>query len=104
MDHRAIGQAARINAMGHSVLRYVGGRISPEMQTPKLLWLKEHLPQSWERAAQFFDLPDYLTWRATGADTRSLCSTVCKWTYLGHEARWDEARSSSRSGLADLAR
>ena len=22
--------------------------------------------------------------RATGDDTRSLCSTVCKWTYLGH--------------------
>ena len=22
--------------------------------------------------------------RATGDDTRSLCTTVCKWTYLGH--------------------
>ena len=20
---------------------------------------------------------------------RSLCTTVCKWTYLGHEERWD---------------
>lgn len=23
-------------------------------------------------------------YRATGDDTRSLCTTVCKWTYLGH--------------------
>ena len=75
MDHRAIPQAARINATGHAVLRYVGGVISPEMQTPKLLWLRENLPATWRRAARFFDLPDYLTYRATGDDTRSLCTT-----------------------------
>jgi FGGY-family pentulose kinase len=103
MDHRAIDQAERINATGHSVLRYVGGRISPEMETPKLLWLREHLPGSAERAAHFFDLPDFLTWRATGATIRSLCSTVCKWTYLGHEARWDASffRASGLGALAD---
>ncbi|KAF8033582.1 hypothetical protein BT93_C0006 [Corymbia citriodora subsp. variegata] len=30
------------------------------------------------------DLSDWLSYRATGDDTRSLCTTVCKWTYLGH--------------------
>jgi FGGY-family pentulose kinase len=90
MDHRAADQARRINAGGHAVLRHVGGRVSLEMQTPKLLWLREQLPASFDRAAHFFDLPDYLTWRATGSTARSLCSTVCKWTYLGHEGRWDE--------------
>ena len=86
MDHRAIPQAERINKQGHEVLKYVGGKISPEMQSPKLLWLKEKLPQTWKRAAQFLDLPDYLTYRATGDLTRSLCTTTCKWTYLAHEA------------------
>lgn len=101
MDHRALDQTARINAGNHAVLRYVGGRISPEMQTPKLLWLKENLPETWRRAAQFFDLPDYLTWRATGSDQRSLCSLACKWTYLGHEDRWDDSYLSA-VGLGDL--
>ena len=102
MDHRAEAQAARINAGDHAVLRYVGGRVSLEMQTPKLLWLRENRPHAWQRAALFFDLPDFLTWRATGSDARSLCSTVCKWTYLGHERRWDEDYFRA-IGLGDLA-
>jgi FGGY-family pentulose kinase len=94
MDHRALDQMQRINEMGHDVLRYVGGRISPEMQSPKLVWLKENLPETWRRAKRFLDLPDFLTYRATGCDVRSLCSTVCKWTYLGHE----DAKSQDESG------
>ncbi|MEM1079440.1 MAG: FGGY-family carbohydrate kinase [Pseudomonadota bacterium] len=91
MDHRATAQAARINAAGHAVLDYVGGRISPEMQTPKMLWLKEHQPEQFAQAGQFFDLPDFLTWAATGSLTRSACTVTCKWTYLAHEARWDDS-------------
>lgn len=41
MDHRAEDQASRITNTGHGVLRRVGGVMSPEMQPPKLLWLKE---------------------------------------------------------------
>lgn len=85
MDHRAKAEAAEISAGGHAVLRHVGGAISPEMQTPKLLWLKRNLPERWAMAAHFMDLPDWLAFRATGQDVRSLCTTVCKWTYLGHE-------------------
>ncbi|MEO6300221.1 MAG: FGGY family carbohydrate kinase, partial [Paracoccaceae bacterium] len=89
MDHRAVGQAERINATGHDVLRYVGGVISPEMETPKLLWLRENKPDVFNAAWQFFDLADFLTWRATGSMARSTCTLTCKWTYLAHEHRWD---------------
>jgi D-ribulokinase len=103
MDHRAAAQAERITRGRHDVLRYVGGVISPEMQTPKLLWLKEERPAAFARAIHFLDLPDFLTYRATGRDVRSLCTTVCKWTYLGHESRWDTAYFDA-IGLGDLAR
>lgn len=102
MDHRATQDAAEINATNHRVLQYVGGTISPEMQTPKLRWLKREVPESWERTRHWFDLPDFLTWRATGSLARSLCSTVCKWTYLGHEARW-HADYFRAIGLDDVA-
>lgn len=102
MDHRALDQAARINAGRHAVLDYVGGRISPEMQTPKLLWLKEHRPQVYAAAKQFLDLTDFLTWKATGAADRSSCTVTCKWTYLAHEGRWD-AEYFRAIGLGDLA-
>ena len=102
MDHRATEQAERINVMGHPVLDFVGGRISPEMQTPKLLWLKENMSGQFEAAGQFFDLPDYLTWIATGSFTRSACTVTCKWTYLAHEDRWDDSYFE-QIGLEELA-
>jgi FGGY-family pentulose kinase len=103
MDHRAQAQADAINATGHQVLSYVGGTISPEMETPKLLWLRQNMPEVFARAAKFFDLPDFLTWQATGAESRSLCSLVCKWTFLGRERRWDAGyfREIGLGALAD---
>ncbi|WP_322102577.1 FGGY-family carbohydrate kinase [Paraburkholderia sp. J41] len=103
MDHRALAQAERINATNHDVLRFVGGKISPEMETPKLLWLLEHRPAVFAAAWQFFDLADYLTWRATGDLARSTCTVTCKWTYLAHERRWDESyfRTVGLGVLAD---
>jgi D-ribulokinase len=102
MDHRATREAREIDATGHAVLGYLGGSISPEMQTPKLLWLKRHLPADYGRAANFFDLADFLTFRATGSLARSLCTLTCKWTYLAHEGRFAEDYFH-RIGLGDLA-
>ena len=107
MDHRAVVEADRINRTKHDVLQYVGGVISPEMESPKLLWLKEHLPEAWKKTGHFFDLPDFLTYRATRDTGRSLCSLVCKWTYLGHKrdkgdlAGWSDSYWQ-QIGLGDL--
>jgi D-ribulokinase len=102
MDHRAVGQAERINATKARVLDYVGSAISPEMETPKLLWLKENKPETFAAAWQFFDLTDFLTWKSCGSLARSACTVTCKWTYLSHEKRWDET-FFREVGLGELA-
>ncbi|XP_031482687.1 uncharacterized protein LOC116252513 isoform X2 [Nymphaea colorata] len=84
MDHRAVNQAERINSFRSPVLQYCGGALSPEMQPPKLLWVKDNLRESWSMTFRWMDLSDWLAYRATADDTRSLCTTICKWTYLGH--------------------
>jgi D-ribulokinase len=101
MDHRAIAEADRITATRDDVLRHVGGVISPEMETPKLLWLKHHLPATWAKAGHFLDLADYLSWRASGSLARSTCTLTCKWTYLAHEKRWSRSYFE-KIGLAEL--
>ncbi|MBY5934940.1 FGGY-family carbohydrate kinase [Tateyamaria omphalii] len=105
-DHRAKDIAKRIDGTGHDRLRISGGTISPEMQIPKLVWLKENLPFAWEETAHFFDLPDWLTWKASGSLKRSLCTVVCKWTYDAtkgeHGKGWDNS-FFKQIGLGDLA-
>src|ERR1700730_1228578 len=102
MDHRAIAEARLVNDTHDEVLRYVGGSISPEMEIPKLLWLKKHLPSTYNSAGHFFDLADYLSFRATGSTARSICTLACKWNFLAHERRWSNSYFE-RIGLGDLA-
>jgi D-ribulokinase len=102
MDHRAIAEARQVNDTRDDVLRYVGGSISPEMEIPKLLWLKRYLPSTYRSAGHFFDLADYLSFRASGSTARSICTLGCKWNYLAHEQRWSRSYFE-RIGLGDLA-
>jgi D-ribulokinase len=102
MDHRAVAEARVVNETEDDVLRYVGGSISPEMEIPKLLWLKRHMPATFRAAGHFFDLADYLSFRATGSTARSICTLGCKWNYLAREQRWSN-EYLQRLGLGDLA-
>ena len=70
MDHRAIDEAAQINATKDPALQYVGGEVSPEMELPKILWLKKHLPEQYKKTKKFFDLADFLVFRSTGEAVR----------------------------------
>jgi D-ribulokinase len=90
MDHRAVDDSERINAGGHEVLSYVGGKISPEMHAPKLAWLARCKPETIGAAGHFFDLTDFLSFRATGSLTRSACPATCKFGYLAHVTRWPD--------------
>ena len=56
-----------------------------EMEVPKILWLKNHMTPTLFRHCQFFDLPDFLTYRATTDSTRSTCSVTCKCSFVPKE-------------------
>jgi FGGY-family pentulose kinase len=102
LDHRAVAEAEECTATGHKVLDFIGGVMSPEMETPKLMWLKRKLPQSWETAGHFFDLADFLTWKASGSPERSQCTLTCKWTYLAHEKTGWQHDFFETVGIADI--
>lgn len=89
MDHRAIAETEQANAGDYEALRYSGGALSPEMEPPKLAWLRHHMPETFARASKFLDLADFLVYRSTGNNLRSECTMGCKWTYLPAEKRWD---------------
>lgn len=101
LDHRALAQAEECTQGGHGVLDFIGGIMSPEMEVPKLMWLKRNMPASWARAGMMFDLADFLSWKATGSLARSQSTLVCKWTYLAHEQGWQPDFLAS-VGLGDL--
>lgn len=85
LDHRAKAEADECTATGHRVLAHAGGVMSPEMQIPKLMWLKRLKPEVWADMGLAMDLADFLTWKATGSIIRSQCTLTCKWTWLPHE-------------------
>lgn len=102
LDHRARAEAAECTATGHAVLGAVGGVMSPEMQIPKLMWLKRARPEAWARLGLAFDLADFLTWKASGSTARSTCTLACKWGWLGHAPPGWRPDFLAAVGLDDL--
>jgi len=100
-DHRAEAEARDCTATGHRLIDHLGGAMSPEMQTPKLMWLKRQRPDLWARLGSARDLADHLTQRATGSDAASACSLAAKWAYLPGAGGW-QGGFLAAVGLADL--
>ncbi|KAL4075625.1 FGGY family of carbohydrate kinase [Scleroderma yunnanense] len=99
-DHRAEEEADLINSTGSIILDYVGGTMSLEMEVPKILWLKKRMSSNLFSRCQFFDLPDYFTYKCTDDNTRSFCSTTCKCSFVPDEG-WQED-FFTKIGLAEL--
>lgn len=102
-DHRAHAEAARLGAIPHEVVRRAGGTVSPEMQTPRLMWLSGNRPDIWARLVGLRDLCDELAFLATGRATRSVCATAAKWPWLPDHGGWAEDLLA-RLGIGDFPR
>lgn len=100
-DHRAEAEAQACTETRHRLIDHLGGTMSPEMQTPKLMWLKAQRPELWSRLGYARDLADDLTARATGATAASACALAAKWPYLPDHGGWQRDFLAA-IGLEDL--
>ncbi|KAJ3277064.1 hypothetical protein HDV01_000116 [Terramyces sp. JEL0728] len=98
MDHRSHFEADTLSQTGNALLKFTGGSISPEMSIAKVLWMYKHNPE-YSKIKHFFELPEYLTFRATNCTTRALCSLHCKWGYSQ-----DSGNGWSTGFLADIVK
>ncbi len=63
LDVRASAEAEEMSDLSE---RLIGRRVSAIASGPKLMWLRRHEPETFDRAEKFLLLPDYLIWRLTG--------------------------------------
>lgn len=76
MDRRASEEAKTISATENELLKYLGGSISTLMELPKVLWLKNNMPNELFDRCKFFDLHDAMSHIAVGGK-ESACSSAC---------------------------
>jgi FGGY-family pentulose kinase len=102
MDERAHAEADEVSATGHEVLRYCGGKISPQWMIPKGRWLERHEPALFAKARWIVDEADFFTLRLTGRMTASLNNATAKWNYVRPLGGWpkDFLRAATAETLA----
>lgn len=88
MDERAYEEADEVSATGHEILRYCGGKVSPQWMLAKGRWLERHEPDLFHRARWIVDETDFLTFRLTGRMTASLNTATAKWNYVRPLGGW----------------
>jgi FGGY-family pentulose kinase len=99
MDERAAEEADRISATGDPVLRYSGGKVSPQWMLPKTAWLMRHEPHTFDRAFRIVEQTDLFTYRLTGQWTLSGNNLVAKWNYANPAGGWPDG-FLERAGVA----
>ncbi|WP_077487811.1 xylulokinase [Sinomonas mesophila] len=82
MDNRATAESEEIERhFGRPAIHSTTGQVAMDAIWPaaKILWLKRHEPEVFERTAKFVLLKDYLVYRLTGrlvSEDSLLCSTI----------------------------
>jgi FGGY-family pentulose kinase len=103
MDERAVTEAEEASATGHEVLRYCGGKVSPQWMIPKGRWLQRHEPALFAKARWIVDEADFFTLRLTGRMTASMNNATAKWNYVRPLGGWPKAflRAANAERLAE---
>ena len=82
MDVRAHKEAEEIAITKDPALKYVGfGNVSAEWFPCKVLWIKRHESDVFEKARTIFELTDWLIYKLTGEFTVNINTTSVRWFY-----------------------
>ncbi len=97
-DRRSEPQAAWIEEQisPANLFRLTGQRVSPSFGITKLLWLRQHRPQVFDRLATWLPIPAYILYRLTG-------ERVTDYTIASRSLLFDQNRLGWSSELLDLA-
>jgi len=88
MDVRATKEAALITTINDPVLKMSGGKESAEWMLPKILWIKNHEPDIYEKTFKFVEPPDYLCYLLTGRWVTNYANAVHKRHYVRPQGGW----------------
>lgn len=89
-DGRAVEEAAEVQTAGRTLADRLGYAFQPSFALPRLLWLRRHEPEVFERTACFLHAADFLVMRLTGEVGLSDSSNALKTGYDLQELRWGE--------------
>ncbi len=81
--HRCAAECAELEAMAPELHQVAGNLAMPGFTAPKLLWVRRHEPQHFQRTATVLLPKDYLRYRMTGKKSPT-CRTPpgrCGWTW-----------------------
>jgi FGGY-family pentulose kinase len=88
MDNRSAQEAGTIFATQDPVLKRSQAGVSAEWMIPKILWLKEHRPEIYEKTHLFMEQADWINYRLTGEFTLSINHITHRWFYNDRKGGW----------------
>jgi len=89
-DPRARAEATAINDAAQAFCQKLGYRFTASYALAKIAWLKNHEPESFDRAARFIHQADYIVGRLTGDFGVSDYSNALKTGYDLIEEQWPD--------------
>jgi len=89
-DARSVEEAERVQDAGSQVAASLGYRFKPSFALPKILWLKNHEPEVFDKAAFFVSPTDYIIGWLTGVWGRTDQTNALKYGYDLLNGRWPE--------------
>ena len=91
-DQRSVDAAEELisNGIGHSIYKNTGTPIHPMSPLTKLIWLREHQPEIYQKASKFIGIKEYIFYRLFKQYTIDYSIASATGMFNIHQLDWDE--------------